>query len=47
MPEFDPEKDLIVAKIPMSNYQFGIYESARVKEENLRKIMPNEKEGTG
>ena len=37
MPDFDPEKDLIVAKIPMSNYQFGIYESARVKERKLEK----------
>ena len=37
MPDFDPEKDMIVAKIPMSNYQFGVYESARVKERKLEK----------
>jgi len=29
MPKFDPEKDIIVDKIPMSNYQLGIYETAR------------------
>jgi len=29
MPKFEPEKDIIVDKIPMSNYQLGIYESAR------------------
>ena len=29
MPAFDIEKDLIVAEIPMSDYQFGLYETAR------------------
>jgi hypothetical protein len=29
MPKFDPTKDIIVDKIPMSNYQLGIYETAR------------------
>ena len=29
LPKFDSEKDVIIDKIPMSNYQLGIYESAR------------------
>lgn len=29
MPAFDIEKDLIIAEIPMSDYQFGLYETAR------------------
>lgn len=29
LPKFDSEKDIIIDKIPMSNYQLGIYESAR------------------
>ena len=29
MPAFDIENDLIIAEIPMSDYQFGLYETAR------------------
>jgi len=29
LPKFNPEKDIIIDKIPMSNYQLGIYETAR------------------
>ncbi|MBT6515152.1 MAG: DEAD/DEAH box helicase family protein, partial [Crocinitomicaceae bacterium] len=29
LPEFNPEKDIIIDKIPMSNYQLGVYETAR------------------
>ena len=29
MPAFDIEKDLIISEIPMSDYQFGLYETAR------------------
>lgn len=32
MPEFDKDKNIHVIKIDMSQYQFGIYESARVAE---------------
>lgn len=40
MPAYDTDKDFIVLKIPMSNYQFGIYESARVQERKLEKKKP-------
>lgn len=32
MPEYDIDKDLIISEIEMSNYQFGVYEAARVGE---------------
>jgi len=32
MPSYDVDKDLIIEEIEMSNYQFGVYESARVSE---------------
>jgi hypothetical protein len=35
MPRFDIEKDLIVEMIPMSDYQFGIYEIARGEERKM------------
>ena len=35
MPAYDINKDLHIIKIPMSDYQFGIYESARVQERKL------------
>jgi len=37
MPRFDPDEDLSVALVPMSDYQFGIYELARSKERDLEK----------
>ena len=35
MPTFDKEKDVIVEQIPMSNYQFGVYEMARAEERKM------------
>jgi len=35
MPAFDIENDLIVELIPMSNYQFGLYETARSEERKM------------
>lgn len=35
MPSFDKEKDITVLNIPMSDYQFGVYESARVQERKI------------
>ena len=35
MPAYDIDKDLHVLHIPMSDYQFGIYEGARVQERKL------------
>ena len=37
MPKYDVIKDFRVIKIPMSDYQFGVYEEARVKERKLEK----------
>ena len=35
MPEYNKDVDLRVLKIPMSDYQFGIYEQARIEERKL------------
>jgi len=35
MPEFDIDKDLLIADIPMSDYQFGLYETARKGERKM------------
>jgi hypothetical protein len=35
LPEYKKSTDFIVKKIPMSNFQFGIYEEARVQERKL------------
>lgn len=35
MPKYDPKKDLKIVHIPMSDYQFGIYEQARAQERKL------------
>ena len=35
MPKFNKDIDLKVLKIPMSDYQFGIYEQARIEERKL------------
>ena len=37
MPAYDKDLDFIVLKIPMSNYQFGVYEGARVQERKLER----------
>ena len=37
MPKYNKERDFKVIKIVMSDYQFGIYESARVEERKLDK----------
>ena len=39
MPEFDKDKNIHVVRIDMSQYQFGIYETARVLRENKRRII--------
>lgn len=41
MPAYDIDKDLHVLRIPMSDYQFGVYEGARVQERKLE--MKNKK----
>jgi len=35
MPDFNKDVDLRVLKIPMSDYQFGVYEQARIEERKL------------
>lgn len=50
MPSYDSEKDFHVIHIPMSDYQFGIYEAARVQErkietQNSRKKAKGGKDG--
>ena len=37
MPAFDIDKDLVVEEIPMSDYQFAVYEAARSKERSQEK----------
>jgi hypothetical protein len=37
MPKFDKGKDFHVVKVPMSDFQFGIYEEARIQERKLEK----------
>jgi len=45
MPAFDIEKDLIIENIPMSDYQFGIYEKAREgeRDQELRNARKKKK----
>ena len=43
MPDYDVDKDLHVQRIPMSDYQFGIYEAARVQERKLEKQSSRKK----
>ena len=43
MPEYDKDKDFHVVKVPMSDYQFGIYEEARVQERKLEKQSKKKK----
>ena len=37
MPRYDRNRDLHIVKIPMSDYQFGTYEAARVEERKMEK----------
>ena len=35
LPEYNKGRDFIVKKIPMSDFQFGVYEEARIQERKL------------
>ena len=35
MPQYDRNNDFHVIKIPMSDYQFGVYDSGKVQERKL------------
>ena len=37
LPEYNKSSDFIVKKIPMSDFQFGVYEEARVQERKIEK----------
>lgn len=43
MPEYNKDADFKVIKIPMSNYQFGIYEQARIQERKVEKAAAKKK----
>jgi|TARA_B110000967_G_scaffold208884_1_gene262656 hypothetical protein len=43
MPTFDKDTDFKVVKIPMSNFQFGVYEQARIQERKLAKSAAKKK----
>ena len=43
MPEYNKDTDFKVIKIPMSNYQFGIYEQARIQERKVEKAAAKKK----
>ena len=43
MPSYNPEHDLHVIKIHMSDYQFNIYEEARIEERKLEKASAKKK----
>jgi len=47
MPSFDPQKDFIVEKIPMSLYQLGKYEEARKDERDQTKRAAQRKKKAG
>tara|TARA_Y100000590_G_scaffold343227_1_gene392120 strand:- start:79 stop:3564 length:3486 start_codon:yes stop_codon:yes gene_type:complete len=49
LPRYDEEKDTHIVKIPMSNYQIGVYEEARAAErkEELRNARKKKKQGGG
>lgn len=46
MPEYDPSRDLEIVHIPMSDYQFGIYEQARAQERKLETQSSKKKKVT-
>ena len=43
MPSFDKDTDFKVVKIPMSNFQFGVYEQARIQERKIAKSAAKKK----
>ena len=43
MPAFNKDVDFKVIKIPMSNFQFGVYEQARIQERKLAKAAAKKK----
>ena len=47
MPAFDPDEDLSIDLIPMSDYQFGIYELARSKERDQEKRNARKRKKSG
>ena len=47
MPRFDEETDLHIEHIPMSDYQFGVYETARSDERKLERLRSRRKKIPG
>ena len=47
MPEYDVDKNLQIINIPMSDYQFSIYEAARVQERKLEEQQAKRKRRPG
>ena len=47
MPRFNIENDLIVEMIPMSDYQFGLYELARAEERKMELRNARRRKGSG
>ena len=43
MPRFDKDTDFKVVKIPMSDFQFGVYEQARIQERKVAKAAAKKK----
>jgi hypothetical protein len=43
MPEFNKDTDFKVIKIPMSDFQFGVYEQARIQERKIAKAAAKKK----
>ena len=43
MPEFNKDTDFKVVKIPMSDFQFGVYEQARIQERKVAKAAAKKK----
>ena len=43
MPKYDKDVDFKVIKIPMSDYQFGVYEQARIQERNVARSAAKKK----
>lgn len=43
LPKYNEDEDFIVEKIPMSDYQFGVYEEARVQERKLERLSKKKK----
>jgi hypothetical protein len=47
MPKFDPLRDIEIVRIPMSDYQFGIYEQARATERKMESQSSKKKKAPG